>query len=249
MVCSAVVEKGPITLEALTKSLPFPQSATYRALQQLIAQGWVQRSIGRSGFVAAYALRAMLSTGRFGFPYERTARAVVKGTRERDLVHFDFALLEPEGAVRVMDSTDPPAARLEPLVLTTSVLGRAAVCALAPEVRVPFLRRYLAQASEAERTLSAGPQFAGLFRFHAERRFIWDRQGNALAFAFQSAEGAFGAVRLRAKRSSATRSQVLIQATLSCLRAHQALEAPEFSILLGPDELTKARLTLTAEIE
>jgi len=249
IVCSAVVRHGPVTLEDLTQRLPLPQSAIYRALQQLIAQGWVQRSIGRSGFVAAYGIRTMLSHGCFGFPFDRTARALSRRSRDRGVVHFDFALLEAEGTVRIMDSTEAAKAGTLPLTLTKSTAGRAAVCALAPESRVGFLRRYLAQASDSERQASKELKFASLFRFPGDRRFIWSKRRNEFAFAFKAAGNIFGAIRLRAKKPIATRHQSVIETALSCLQIYEDIEDPEFELLLSSAELADVRYTLAADAD
>ena len=189
-VLNAVLDHGPITLAALARHLPFSQSAIYRALQHLIAQGWVQVPVFGTGFIASQKLTALSQNRRHGFACRRHGTLIAKALRQVGRLDIDIVTLSMDGHIDRVEASNPARHPLGRLLLTTSLAGRAAVCALDPPQKVTFLRRYLAFADDNERTKSRTPQFAKLFSYGADHRILMDTPQATWAFGFRLCAGA-----------------------------------------------------------
>ena len=188
-VLNAVLDHGPITLAALTRHLPFSQSAIYRALQHLIATGWVQVPVFGTGFIASQKLCNLSQTSRHGFACRRHGALIAKALKQVGRLDIDIVTLSMDGRVTRVEASPPTRHPLGPLLLTTSLAGRAAVCALDPPQKVTFLRRYLAFANDHERAKSRTPQFAKLFRYGTDHRILMDTPQATWAFGFRLRAG------------------------------------------------------------
>lgn len=201
MALEEVARHGPLTIEELTARLPMSQSACYRALQHLVGYGWVQPSALGKGYVASLGLKDTLEEARYGFPYGKDAKMILKAIKKLGNIDLELAILDPNGNVRLVDATDKSLRTIKYLQVTQSLLGRAAICALAPQEKVVFLRRYLALADDKERAYSKTINFAGLFNYEGEHQVLMDAWQAKWAFAFQAKDGTIGALQMHATAS------------------------------------------------
>ncbi|MEM6306391.1 MAG: hypothetical protein AAF701_00205 [Pseudomonadota bacterium] len=239
-VLDAVLKHGPITLEQLTAILPISQSGIYRALQNLIAIGWIQPASLRQGFVIAAAYANGLNQCAPSFPYPRDGKFLKKIIQKVSHIDLDIALLRRTGAVYRVETTRPGAFRPHSLTLTDSILARAAVSALPAKDRMVFLRRYLAAAPEMERERSRKPHFTKLFSFPNNRRFILGSMEPNCAFAFQLKDGEYGALQINHRPRALGGQRVLYRSILAILDAQNRQKLPNMQILLDKHEIDTA---------
>ncbi|MGV6838590.1 MAG: winged helix-turn-helix transcriptional regulator [Planktomarina sp.] len=237
MVLEEVLRNGPLTIEELKDRLSISQSACYRALQHLVSYGWLQPAALGKGYVASTVLHDVSDHARYGFPYIDDAKLVHKTVKKLGNIELKLALLRQSGRVDLVDTSDKLNREIKPLRVTQSFLGRAAICALPPQEKVVFLRRYLALADEKERASSKTVNFASLFNFDGPHQILMDPMQAKWAFAFRAKDGTVGAMQMHASASRFGTLRTLFKGIHKVMDLQDTGQLNDIEFLVKIDEL------------
>lgn len=218
-VADMVARHGPLRLDAVMARTGLPRSATYRCLKELEAQGWIRALLSGEGYVVTHGQQARFGASRHSPPQVERAAEALAPLRRAARLEVDIAVLEPDGQVRVIESSRNDLATPAAEPVFASPLTWAGLIATAPDARLAFVRAGMARVPPDEQQDVTSGRFTRRISDAARQGHVWQPETQSLCLPLCPPAGCAdprpGAVRLEGSgstRRSAHRLEKLVAA-------------------------------------